>query len=40
MLLTSHGADHWAGAVDVKLSEEDMKYLEEPYIPQGVIGHQ
>ncbi|KAL1715783.1 NADP-dependent oxidoreductase domain-containing protein [Schizophyllum commune] len=28
------------GAVDVKLSEEDMKYLEEPYIPQGVIGHQ
>ena len=30
----------FVGAVDVKLSEEDMKYLEEPYIPQGVIGHQ
>ncbi|TRM56989.1 NADP-dependent oxidoreductase domain-containing protein [Schizophyllum amplum] len=27
------------GAVDVKLSEEDMKYLEESYIPQAIIGH-
>ncbi|KAL1666245.1 NADP-dependent oxidoreductase domain-containing protein [Schizophyllum commune] len=27
------------GAVDVKLTEEEMKYLEEPYTPQGVIGH-
>ncbi|KAL1754901.1 NADP-dependent oxidoreductase domain-containing protein [Schizophyllum commune] len=27
------------GAVDIKLSEEDVKYLEEPYHPQAVIGH-
>ncbi|TRM56994.1 NADP-dependent oxidoreductase domain-containing protein [Schizophyllum amplum] len=27
------------GAVDIKLSDEDMKYLEESYIPQAVIGH-
>ncbi|KAI0028907.1 aryl-alcohol dehydrogenase [Vararia minispora EC-137] len=27
------------GALDVKLSEEDVKYLEEPYQAQGVIGH-
>ncbi|VDC05738.1 unnamed protein product [Peniophora sp. CBMAI 1063] len=27
------------GAVNVKLSEEDIKYLEEPYAPRGVFGH-
>ena len=27
------------GAVDVKLSEEDIKALEEPYGPQAVYGH-
>jgi len=27
------------GAVHVELSEEDIKYLEEPYQPQAVIGH-
>ena len=32
-------ADNGAGAVDIKLSEDDMKYLEEPYTPQGIIGH-
>ena len=32
-------ADNGAGAVDIKLSEDDMKYLEEPYIPQEIIGH-
>ncbi|KAI0260235.1 Aldo/keto reductase [Gloeopeniophorella convolvens] len=26
-------------AVDVKLSEEDIKYLEEPYKPTAIIGH-
>nr|GAT53243.1 predicted protein [Mycena chlorophos] len=26
-------------AVDVKLSEEEMKYLEEPYKPTKVLGH-
>ncbi|KAG6877907.1 hypothetical protein C0993_002392 [Termitomyces sp. T159_Od127] len=25
--------------VDMKLTEEEMKYLEEPYVPQAVIGH-
>jgi hypothetical protein len=27
------------GAVDIKLSEEEIKYLEEPYKPVAVIGH-
>ncbi|KAI0252105.1 Aldo keto reductase [Lactifluus subvellereus] len=27
-------------AVDIKLSEEEIKYLEEPYRPIAVIGHQ
>jgi len=27
------------GGVDVKLTEEEIKYLEEPYRPQNVIGH-
>ncbi|TRM56995.1 NADP-dependent oxidoreductase domain-containing protein [Schizophyllum amplum] len=27
------------GAVEIKLSEEEIKYLEEPYITQAVIGH-
>lgn len=27
------------GAVDIKLTEEDMKALEEPYITQPVLGH-
>ncbi|KAI0648550.1 Aldo/keto reductase [Trametes meyenii] len=27
------------GALDVTLTEEDVKYLEEPYKPLGVIGH-
>ncbi|KAH9476273.1 Versiconal hemiacetal acetate reductase [Psilocybe cubensis] len=26
-------------AVDVKLTEEDIKYLEEPYVPQEIFGH-
>lgn len=26
-------------AVQVKLSEEDIKYLEEPYQPTKVFGH-
>jgi len=25
--------------VDVKLSEEEIEYLEEPYKPMPVIGH-
>jgi hypothetical protein len=27
-------------AVDVKLSEEEIKHLEEPYKPMPVIGHE
>jgi aryl-alcohol dehydrogenase-like predicted oxidoreductase len=26
-------------ALDIKLSEEDLKYLEEPYVPHPVLGH-
>jgi hypothetical protein len=26
-------------AVDLKLSEEEVKHLEEPYKPTAVIGH-
>lgn len=27
------------GALDVKLTEEETKYLEEPYQPVSIIGH-
>ncbi|KAF9546447.1 aryl-alcohol dehydrogenase [Agrocybe pediades] len=27
------------GAFDVKLTDEEAQYLEEPYKPQGIIGH-
>jgi aryl-alcohol dehydrogenase-like predicted oxidoreductase len=36
---TSHLEDA-VGAVDVKLSAEDVAYLEEPYVPHRVVGHQ
>ncbi|TCD64922.1 hypothetical protein EIP91_003419 [Steccherinum ochraceum] len=26
-------------AVDIKLTEDEMKYLQEPYVAQGVLGH-
>jgi hypothetical protein len=26
-------------AVDVKLSEEEIKHLEEPYRPMRILGH-
>jgi len=28
------------GALDVKLTEEDVNYLEEPYVPYRVVAHQ
>jgi aryl-alcohol dehydrogenase-like predicted oxidoreductase len=28
------------GALSVKLTEEEVTYLEEPYVPNPVIGHQ
>ncbi|KAG8757505.1 hypothetical protein FRC12_010286 [Ceratobasidium sp. 428] len=27
------------GAIDVKLTEDEIKQLEEPYVPQPVVGH-
>ncbi|TFK33066.1 NADP-dependent oxidoreductase domain-containing protein [Crucibulum laeve] len=27
------------GAVDIKLTDEEIKYLEEPYLPQALSGH-
>lgn len=26
-------------ALDVKLTEEEVKYLEEPYKPTAILGH-
>lgn len=41
-----HGSDHGltlvqyaAGALEVKLTEEEVKYLEEPYKPMAISGH-
>ncbi|KAJ3755638.1 NADP-dependent oxidoreductase domain-containing protein [Lentinula raphanica] len=31
--------DELLAVVDIKLSEEEMKYLEEPYQPRSIIGH-
>ena len=31
--------DDFLGALQVKLSEEDIKYLEEPYVPHHIVGH-
>ena len=32
-------AEQFLGALDVSLTEEEMKYLEEPYRPLKIIGH-
>ena len=31
--------EEFAGSLDVKISAEEAKYLEEPYVPQSVSGH-
>ena len=31
--------DDFIGALKVKLSKEDIKYLEEMYIPHNIVGH-
>jgi len=31
--------EEMVGAVDVKMSDEEAKYLEEPYLPQPISGH-
>lgn len=28
------------GALSVKLTREEVKYLEEPYLPHPIVGHQ
>jgi aryl-alcohol dehydrogenase-like predicted oxidoreductase len=28
------------GALDVKLTQEEVAYLEEPYVPHRIVGHQ
>ena len=32
--------DDFVGALKVKLTEEDIKFLEEPYVPHRIVGHQ
>ena len=32
-----HGVNRWC--IDVKLAEEDILYLEEPYQTRSVLGH-
>ena len=32
--------DEAAGALSVKLTDEEITYLEERYVPHGVVGHQ
>ena len=29
----------YSGALDVQLTEDEVKYLEEPYQPLAVLGH-
>jgi len=29
-----------AGALSVKLTQEEVAYLEEPYVPHPIVGHQ
>jgi aryl-alcohol dehydrogenase-like predicted oxidoreductase len=36
---TSHLEDA-AGALSVKLTQEEVAYLEEPYVPHPIVGHQ
>ena len=31
--------DHAIAALDIELSEEECAFLEEPYVPHGVLGH-
>ncbi len=28
------------GALSVKLTQEEVTYLEEPYVPHRIVGHQ
>ncbi len=31
--------DDFIGALDIKLSDEDIKYLEDAYVPHNIVGH-
>ena len=31
--------EEFVGAIDLRLSPDDSKYLEEPYVPQAISGH-
>ena len=31
--------DDFIGALDIKLTDEDINYLEEAYVPQNIVGH-
>jgi len=33
-----HHLDDAVASLEVELTEEQIKYLEEPYLPQGVVG--
>lgn len=35
----SRGLIQVAEALDIELTEEDVKYLEELYLPNAVLGH-
>ena len=32
--------EEFVGSLEVKVSPDDAKYLEEPYLPQRVTGHE
>ncbi|CAE6469552.1 unnamed protein product [Rhizoctonia solani] len=34
-----HNLEDIAGSIHVKLTEEEIKQLEEPYLPQAIVGH-
>ena len=31
---------HFMGALSVKLIQEEVAYLEDPYVPHRIVGHQ
>lgn len=33
-----HYLDEAVASLEVQLSEDEIKYLEEPYVPQAIVG--
>jgi aryl-alcohol dehydrogenase-like predicted oxidoreductase len=31
--------EEFVGSLDVKITPEEARFLEEPYVPQGIAGH-